>query len=85
MNTALLPTTPTTVRFHFTHSIHLLISQRSIFAVPTNNCLNCQLFNGELNLLKAEVTQLKQFLGAKLTLMETKLLGMQRCLNLPSH
>uniref|UniRef100_A0A914WGI9 C2H2-type domain-containing protein n=1 Tax=Plectus sambesii TaxID=2011161 RepID=A0A914WGI9_9BILA len=52
---------------------------------PSNNCLNCQLFNGELSLLKAEVSQLKQFLGAKLTLMETKLLGMQRCLNLSSH
>jgi hypothetical protein len=45
-----------------------------------NGCFNCQLVGGELALMKAELAQLRNFLGNKLTLMEGKLDTMALCL-----
>jgi len=45
----------------------------SVVGTSMQQCPNCMVVEGELQLLKTELTMIKQFLGSKLTLMEQKI------------
>lgn len=67
------------IHSHYSHN--MLHSQNnlnndsgvSVVGTSMQQCPNCMVVEGELQLLKTELTMIKQFLGSKLTLMEQKI------------